>query len=130
MEKRIFYPPLRDEFTKFGDRFTKIAHNPANGMYCYLTHPKRYGTNKNFMKKENNFNAGDVTNVHHYADNGIHVNKAISELDDMSPEMAVYVARMAASYIFPDLRASQCEEVVSTFELDTPNGKAYFIRIC
>lgn len=35
MKKRIFYPPLRDEFTKFGDKFEKIAHNEANGMYCY-----------------------------------------------------------------------------------------------
>jgi len=31
----MFYPPLRDEFTKFGDKFEKIAHNEANGMYCY-----------------------------------------------------------------------------------------------
>ena len=30
-----FCPPLRDEFTKFGDKFVKIAHNEANGMYCY-----------------------------------------------------------------------------------------------
>ena len=35
MKKQIFYPPLRDEFTKFGDKFVKIAHNEANGMYCY-----------------------------------------------------------------------------------------------
>ena len=35
MKKRLFYPPLRDEFTKFGDKFEKIAHNKANGMYCY-----------------------------------------------------------------------------------------------
>ena len=33
--KGKFCPPLRDEFTKYGDRFVKIAHNPANGMYCY-----------------------------------------------------------------------------------------------
>lgn len=26
---------MRDEFTKFGDKFVKIAHNEANGMYCY-----------------------------------------------------------------------------------------------
>ena len=25
----MFYPPLRDEFTKFGDKFEKIAHNDA-----------------------------------------------------------------------------------------------------
>lgn len=31
----MFYPPLRDEFTKFGDRFEKIAYNKINGMYCY-----------------------------------------------------------------------------------------------
>lgn len=35
MKKQMFYPPLRDEFTKFGDKFVKIAHNEANGMYCY-----------------------------------------------------------------------------------------------
>ncbi len=35
MKKQLFYPPLRDEFTKFGDKFVKIAHNEANGMYCY-----------------------------------------------------------------------------------------------
>ncbi len=35
MKKRMFYPPLRDEFTKFGDKFEKIAHNDANGIYCY-----------------------------------------------------------------------------------------------
>ena len=35
MKKPTSYPPLRDEFTKFGDKFVKIAHNEANGMYCY-----------------------------------------------------------------------------------------------
>ncbi|WP_302385692.1 hypothetical protein [uncultured Alistipes sp.] len=35
MKKQMFYPPLRNEFTKFGDKFVKIAHNEANGMYCY-----------------------------------------------------------------------------------------------
>lgn len=35
MKKRMFYPPLRDGFTKFGDKFEKIAHNKTNGMYCY-----------------------------------------------------------------------------------------------
>lgn len=35
MKKQMFYPPLRDEFTKFGDKFEKIDHNEANGMYCY-----------------------------------------------------------------------------------------------
>ena len=28
----MFYPPLRDEFTKFGDKFEKIAHNKVNGF--------------------------------------------------------------------------------------------------
>ena len=32
MKKRRFYPPLRDEFTKFGDKFEKVAHNEANGF--------------------------------------------------------------------------------------------------
>ena len=35
MKKRILYNPLTDEFTTFGDKFEKIAHNEANGMYCY-----------------------------------------------------------------------------------------------
>ena len=35
MQKKLFYPPLRDEFTTFGDKFEKIAHNEVNGMYCY-----------------------------------------------------------------------------------------------
>lgn len=35
MKKRLLCPPLRDEFTKFGDKFEKIAHNKTNGMYCY-----------------------------------------------------------------------------------------------
>ncbi len=35
MQKRIFYSELSDEFTKWGDHFVRIAHNPANGMYCY-----------------------------------------------------------------------------------------------
>lgn len=26
----MFCPPLRDEFTKFGDRFEKITHNEGN----------------------------------------------------------------------------------------------------
>ena len=32
MKKRMFYPPLRDEFTKFGDKFEKIAFYMANGF--------------------------------------------------------------------------------------------------
>ena len=35
MGKQLLCPPLRDEFTKFGDKFVKIAHNEANGMYRY-----------------------------------------------------------------------------------------------
>ncbi len=35
MKKQLLCPPLRNEFTKFGDKFVKIAHNEANGMYCY-----------------------------------------------------------------------------------------------
>ena len=35
MNKRMLYQLLTDEFTKFGDKFEKIAHNEANGMYCY-----------------------------------------------------------------------------------------------
>lgn len=35
MKKQLLCPPLRDEFTKFGDKFEKIAHNETNGMYCY-----------------------------------------------------------------------------------------------
>lgn len=35
MGKRIFCRPLTAEFTKFGDKFKIIAHNEANGMYCY-----------------------------------------------------------------------------------------------
>ena len=27
MKKQMFYPPLRDEFTKFGDKFEKVTHN-------------------------------------------------------------------------------------------------------
>ena len=38
MKKRILYQLLDDEFTKFCDKFEKIAHNEANGMYCYKTY--------------------------------------------------------------------------------------------
>lgn len=34
-KKRVLYNPLTDEFTKYEDKFVKIAHNEANGMYCY-----------------------------------------------------------------------------------------------
>ena len=32
MKKQMFSPPLRDEFTKFGDKFEKIAFYMANGF--------------------------------------------------------------------------------------------------
>ena len=32
MKKRLLCPPLRDEFTKFGDKFEKIAFYMANGF--------------------------------------------------------------------------------------------------
>lgn len=32
MQKQILYQLLDDEFTKFGDKFVKIAHNEANGF--------------------------------------------------------------------------------------------------
>lgn len=35
MKERILYDPLTDEFTKSGDKFEKIDHNPTTGMYCY-----------------------------------------------------------------------------------------------
>lgn len=35
MKNQILCLPLRDKFTKFGDKFEKIAHNEVNGMYCY-----------------------------------------------------------------------------------------------
>ena len=35
MKERILYQLLTDEFTKFGDKFEKIAHNETTGMYCY-----------------------------------------------------------------------------------------------
>lgn len=35
MKKLVLYDPLTDEFTKYGDKFEKVAHNETNGMYCY-----------------------------------------------------------------------------------------------
>ncbi len=35
MNRKILYQLLEDEFTKFSDKFEKIAHNEANGMHCY-----------------------------------------------------------------------------------------------
>lgn len=35
MKNKLLCPPLRDEFTKFGEKFEKVSHNEANGMYCY-----------------------------------------------------------------------------------------------
>lgn len=36
---RLTYPPIQDTFCKYGDKFEKIAHNEANGMYCYKRTP-------------------------------------------------------------------------------------------
>lgn len=38
--KKLNYPPLQDTFCKYGDRFEKVAHNEANGMYCYKRTPE------------------------------------------------------------------------------------------
>ncbi len=35
MKKRIICPPLADTFTKYGDRFERIAYNETTGVYCY-----------------------------------------------------------------------------------------------
>ena len=35
MKNRTLYDPLTNEFTKYGDKFEKIAHTEARGMYCY-----------------------------------------------------------------------------------------------
>lgn len=45
MQKQILYQLLDDEFTKFGDKFVKIAHNEANGMYCYTSKAKNLSEN-------------------------------------------------------------------------------------
>lgn len=38
-QKRLIYAPMQDTFCKYGDKFEKIAHNEANGMYCYKRTP-------------------------------------------------------------------------------------------
>ncbi|UKI18261.1 MAG: hypothetical protein L6V80_01570 [Bacteroidales bacterium] len=66
-------------------------------------------------------------NVHHYTDNGQQVQEAVSTLERMSPEMAVYIIRMAAASVFPELEKSRGQEIISTFE--TENGKRMHIEI-
>lgn len=73
--------------------------------------------------------ASKVKNVRYYTYDGTQVNKVISELEDMSPEMAVYIIRMAAASVFPELEASRGQEIVSTFEMETAHGKELFIQI-
>lgn len=34
-KKRVLYNQLANEFTEFLNKFEKIGHNEANGMYCY-----------------------------------------------------------------------------------------------
>lgn len=38
-KRAIINPPIRDEFTLYGDKFEKVAYNDANGMYCYKRTP-------------------------------------------------------------------------------------------
>ena len=45
----------------------------------------------------------------------------------MSPEMAVYIIRMAAASVFSELEKSRGQEIISTFE--TENGKRMHIEI-
>ena len=66
-------------------------------------------------------------NVHQYTDNGQQVQEAVSTLERMSPEMAVYIIRMAAASVFPELEKSRGQEIISTFE--TENGKRMHIEI-
>ena len=66
-------------------------------------------------------------NVHHSTDNGPQVQEAVSTLERMSPEMAVYIIRMAAASVFPELEKSRGQEIISTFE--TENGKRMHIEI-
>ena len=75
------------------------------------------------MKKNNN----EITNVRYYTEDGTQVQEAVSTLERMSPEMAVYIIRMAAAYLFPELEKSRGQEIVSTFE--TANGKKMHIEI-
>lgn len=71
--------------------------------------------------------ASKVKNVRYYTYDGTQVNKVISELEDMSPEMAVYIIRMAAASVFPELEKSRGQEIISTFE--TENGTRMHIEI-
>lgn len=66
-------------------------------------------------------------NVRHSTDNGQQVQEAVSTLERMSPEMAVYIIRMAAASVFPELEKSRGQEIISTFE--TENGKRMHIEI-
>ena len=66
-------------------------------------------------------------NVRHYTDNGQQGQEAVSTLERMSPEMAVYIIRMAATYLFPELEKNRGQEIISTFE--TENGKRMHIEI-
>lgn len=75
------------------------------------------------MKKNNN----EITNVHYYTEDGTQVQEAVSTLERMSPEMAVYIIRMAAASVFPELEKSRGQEIISTFE--TENGKRMHIEI-
>ena len=40
---RAIYTPLQDRICKYGDTFKKVAHNEANGMYCYKRTPNSRG---------------------------------------------------------------------------------------
>lgn len=75
------------------------------------------------MKKNNN----EITNVRYYTEDGTQVQEAVSTLERMSPEMAVYIIRMAAASVFPALEKSRGQEIISTFE--TANGKKMHIEI-
>lgn len=73
--------------------------------------------------------AGKITNVRYYTEDGTQVQEAVSTLERMSPEMAVYIIRMAAASVFPALEKSRGQEIVSTFEMETAHGKELFIQI-
>ena len=75
------------------------------------------------MKKNNN----EITHVHYYTEDGTQVQEAVSTLERMSHEMAVYIIRMAAASVFPELEKSRGQEIISTFE--TENGKRMHIEI-
>lgn len=40
VKNEILCAPIRDTFWKYGDKFEKVAHNEANGMYCYKRTPE------------------------------------------------------------------------------------------